>query len=306
MIEKVAVLFGGTSKERNISLLSGKNILKYLFKSKINAYPIDTKYFPITQLPHQGFKKAFIALHGKEGEDGTIQGLLTHLKIAYTGSKILPSAISIDKIKTKLLWKGANLPVVPCYFINIKKFQTMIEKDFRKKILMLGLPVIVKPNTEGSSIGISLVYSYQCLYHACKIAFQYDNNILIEKFIRGSEYSVGILEDKILPSIRISSNNDFYDYESKYISKKTKYFCPSGLKRNKEIELNKIIKIAWNTLGCIGWGRIDLIMDRSEKFWLLEMNTCPGMTKNSLMPIAAKNAGISLKLLVLKILQSAN
>ncbi|XBC42473.1 MAG: D-alanine--D-alanine ligase [Buchnera aphidicola (Meitanaphis elongallis)] len=306
MFEKIAILFGGTSKERHISLLSGNNILENLLKSKINAYPIDTKYFPISQLSNQGFKKAFIALHGKEGENGTVQGLLTYLNITYTGSKILPSAIAIDKLRTKLLWHSVNLPIIPYYFINIKKFKTISKEKLKNNVLPLGLPLIVKPNTEGSSIGISLIYSYNYLYNACMKAFRYDNDILIEKFISGSEYSVGILKNVILPSIRIHYKNTFYDYESKYISKETQYFCPSGLKKNQEIELNKMIKIAWNILGCTGWGRIDVIMDNYDKFWLLEINTCPGMTKHSLMPIAAKQAGISLKSLILKILQSAN
>ncbi|XBC38903.1 MAG: D-alanine--D-alanine ligase [Buchnera aphidicola (Melaphis rhois)] len=306
MIEKIAVLFGGTSQERNISLLSGHNILNNLLKSKINAYPIDTKYFPINQLPNQGFKKAFIALHGKEGENGIIQGVLTHLNIAYTGSKILSSAISIDKMKTKLLWHSINLPIIPYYFINIKQFKIMTAITLINNVSALKLPLIIKPNTEGSSIGISLIHSYDYLYNACTTAFRYDNDILIEKFIYGSEYSIGILEDEILPPIRICPSNIFYNYESKYKSKETKYFCPSGLSNNKEIELKKIIRKAWNVLGCTGWGRIDLIMDNSQTFWLLEMNTCPGMTKNSLIPIAAKYAKISFQKLVLKILKSAN
>ncbi|XBC38367.1 MAG: D-alanine--D-alanine ligase [Buchnera aphidicola (Floraphis choui)] len=306
MTEKIAVLLGGTSKERNISLLSGKNILNNLLKSEINAYPIDTKYFPITQLYRQGFRKAFIALHGKEGEDGTIQGTLTYLNIAYTGSKILPSAISIDKMRTKLLWNSVNLPTVPYYFINIKKFKKTAENTLKTNIRSLGLPLIIKPNTEGSSIGISLIYSYNSLYHACMKAFKYDNNILIEKFIYGSEYSVGILDRKTLPIIRIHPNDNFYNYSSKYISKNTKYLCPSGLKKSKELELIKIVKKAWNTIGCTGLGRIDLMMDNNNNFWLLEMNTCPGMTKHSLIPIAAKQAGISLQSLVSKVLQLIN
>lgn len=306
MKEKIAVLFGGTSQERKISLLSGRNILKSLLKSKINAYPIDTKHYPITQLSNQEFKKAFLALHGNEGENGTIQGILQYLKIPYTGSKILSSAISIDKMKTKLLWKSINLPIVPYYFINIKKFQKISKNCLKHDVLKLNLPIIVKPNTGGSSIGVSLVNSYDYLYDACIKAFKYDNDILIEKFIYGREYSVGILNNKILPSIRIHSKNTFYDYESKYKSQETQYFCPSGLEKQKEIKLSNIIKKAWKILGCVGWGRIDLIMDHNKKFWLLEINTCPGMTKHSLMPIASKEAGISFNELVLKILESTN
>ncbi|ANF17000.1 D-alanine--D-alanine ligase [Buchnera aphidicola (Schlechtendalia chinensis)] len=306
MNKKIAVLFGGNSNERNISLLSGNEILRCLLESNMNAYPIDTKYFPISQLPKQGFKKAFIALHGKDGENGVIQGILTHLSIAYTGSKILTSAISIDKMKTKLLWKSVNLPIIPYYFINIKNFIKKTKKNLKNKVLFLGLPLIIKPNTEGSSIGINVVHSYENLHNACKIAFQYGDDILIEKFIHGSEYSIGMLENKIFPSIRICPNNIFYNYESKYFSKNTKYFCPSGLTAKKEKELQNIVKKAWNVLGCVGWGRIDLIMDNFQKFWLLEMNTCPGMTKNSLMPMAAKQVGMSMPSLVLKILQLAN
>ncbi|XBC44555.1 MAG: D-alanine--D-alanine ligase [Buchnera aphidicola (Schlechtendalia peitan)] len=306
MTKKIAVLSGGNSNERDISLLSGNTILTCLLKSGINAHLIDTKYFPIIQLPKQGFKTAFIALHGKDGENGTIQAILTHLNIAYTGSKILSSAIAINKIKTKLLWKSINLPIIPYYCIDIKQFKTKIKNELKHDVYSLGLPLIVKPNTEGSSIGITVVHSYNYLYDACIIAFKYDNNIIIEKFIYGLEYSVGILENDILPSIRICPNNIFYNYKSKYLSKNTEYFCPSGLDKKQEAKLQKIVKQAWTVLGCSGWGRIDVIMDNFKNFWLLEMNTCPGMTEHSLMPIAAKQFGMSIESLVLKILKLAN
>ncbi|WP_044010612.1 D-alanine--D-alanine ligase [Buchnera aphidicola] len=306
MTEKIAVLLGGTSQERNISLISGYNILNSLLKSGIHAVAIDTKDFPITQLPHQKFTKAFIALHGRDGEDGTIQSVLKYLNIPFTGSKTLPSAISINKFKTKLLWQSFNLPVVPYLHINKHEFNKKFLQKFKKNISLLGLPIIVKPNQEGSSIGITIVYSYETLYKACKTAFIFDNSILIEKFIYGEEYTISILGKKILPIIRICPENTFYNYNSKYLSNRTTYFCPSGLNKLKELELKKITLTAWNIIDGTGWGRVDVIMDYKNKFWLLEANTCPGMTDHSLFPMSAKKAGISYQILVQKILELAN
>lgn len=306
MNEKIAVLLGGTSQERNISLLSGYNILNSLLQSGINAYPIDTRDFPITQLPNQNFTKVFMALHGKNGEDGKLQGVLDYLNIPYTGSKLLPSAIAINKLKTKLLWKSVKLPVIPHFYIHKKYFLKHSFYTIKQNILPLGLPLIIKPNQEGSSIGINVIHSYNNLYHACELAFQYDNTLLIEKFLYGEEYTVGILRNTILPSIRICPDNNFYSYNAKYLYKNTKYWCPSGLTINKERELKKIVKKAWNTIGGSDWGRIDLIMDQQKNFWLLELNTCPGMTNTSLIPIAAKIVGISYQELVKTILNLTN
>jgi len=305
-IEKIAVLLGGTSKERNISLISGYNVLKNLLKSGINAFPIDTKDFPITQLPHQNFTKAFIVLHGKDGENGIIQSILQHLKIPFTGSKTLSSAISMNKLKTKLLWNSINLPIAPYFYVKKCQFNKNFLQKFKTKIFNLGLPIIVKPNQEGSSIGINIVHSYKTLYKACKIAFSFDDIILVEKFIYGEEYTISILDNTILPIIRICPESTFYNYNAKYLSKRTTYICPSGLSKKKELELKKIALSAWEIIDGVGWGRIDVMMDYKKNFWLLETNTCPGMTDTSLFPIAAKKAGIPYQTLVKKILELAN
>ncbi|XBC39919.1 MAG: D-alanine--D-alanine ligase [Buchnera aphidicola (Chaetogeoica yunlongensis)] len=306
-IEKVAVLLGGVSQERNISLLSGNNILKSLLKSKINAVPVDTKFFPITQLAYQNFTKVFIALHGKDGENGTVQSILHYLNIPFTGSKTLASAISLNKLKTKILWKGNNLPIIPFCYIKKNEFKKKFFKIFKKHILPLKLPIIIKPNQEGSSIGITIVNKYEYLYKACKTAFLFDDLILIEKFIYGQEYTISFLDKTILPIIKINlENNEFYNYQAKYFSKSTKYLCSSGLNTEQELELKKMALLAWKTLEGSGWGRIDAIMDYKKRFWLLEANTCPGMTKKSLFPFSAKKAGISFSELVKQILELAN
>ena len=303
MKKKIAVLLGGNSSERNISIKSGYAVLNSLLKLGFNAHPIDTRDFPIFQLKQQGFNYAYIALHGKGGEDGSIQGVLEYLNIAYTGSGIMSSAISLDKWRTKLVWKSLFLPVLPDIYLKKKDFLKYTYPLILKKILKLQLPIIIKPNNSGSSIGVKIVYCQEELIESINIAFNYSEDIIIEKFIEGEEYTISILDNTILPCIKIITKNIFYDYQAKYIESSTKYLCPSGLNYEKEQELRKIAKIAWNTLGCIGCGRIDAILDNSNKFWLLEINTIPGMTKRSLVPISAKKAGISFDELVLKILK---
>lgn len=306
MTKKIAVLLGGTSSEREISIKSGYSVLNSLLRSGLNAYPIDTRDFPLMHLKKQGFNQAYIALHGKGGEDGSIQGILEYLKIPYTGSGIMASSISIDKLRTKLLWKSYSLPTVPDIYIQRKKNKKIDYSLIIKKTLKLGLPILVKPNNQGSSIGITLVNDIKKLNSAFDIAFSYDNNILIEKFLKGKEYTVSILGDKILPSIRISTKHNFYNYHAKYTSLLTKYICPSGLNITQEKKLKNIAISAWNILGCYGCGRIDVILDKENKFWLLEVNTIPGMTNRSLVPISAKSIGISFDKLVLKILSMTN
>lgn len=303
MKKKIAVLLGGNSSEREISIKSGYAILKSLLRSGFNAHPIDTRDFPIMQLKKQGFKIAYIALHGKGGEDGSIQGILEYLDIPYTGSGIMSSAISLDKWRTKLLWKASSLPVLPDVYLNKQDILKYTHPVILKKILRLKLPVVIKPNNSGSSIGITLVNKKNKLIDSINTAFNHSNNILIEQFVEGQEYTVSILDKEILPSIKITTKNNFYDYSAKYISSLTEYSCPSGLSYKKEEELKKITKIAWNILGCKGCGRIDAILDNKNKFWLLEINTIPGMTHRSLVPIAAKSIGISFDELVLKILK---
>ncbi|WP_343183250.1 D-alanine--D-alanine ligase [Buchnera aphidicola (Neophyllaphis podocarpi)] len=303
MSEKIAVLLGGNSLERNISLMSGKNVLKELIKLGMNAYAIDTINFPIFKLKNEGFTKVFIALHGKNGEDGIIQSILEFLKIPYTGSGVMSSAIAMDKIRTKLIWKGHNLPVSK--YIHINNI-TKKKLDIEKIKIKLGTKLFIKPNNEGSSIGSIIVKDSKEIKNKIKKSLSKYKSIIIEPFIEGKEYTVSILENNILPIIKIYSRNLFYDYSAKYILKNTKYICPCGLDIKKEKKIKKIAKKAWNILGCTGFGRIDLIIDNNNKIWLLEANTIPGMTNDSLFPLAAKKAGIEFKELILKILTSAN
>lgn len=306
MAQKVAVLMGGDSSERNISLMSGNAVLISLRENGINAYPIDTKHVSILDIKKQNFDKAFITLHGRGGEDGFLQAILEFLKISYTGSGILASALTIDKIRTKLLWKGYGLPTSNFVWLNRNNIGKKIDEKIKMIIKSLGFPVVVKPNTEGSSIGISKSNNVSDLYLAIEKAFSYDDNILIENFLSGPEYTVGILGTEVLPPIRIEPENEFYDYNSKYIAKNTNYFCPSDLDKEHEQEIKNLAISAWNILGCHGCGRIDIMMDNHKKFQLLEVNTCPGMTNKSLIPMAAKQFGLSFSQLVLKILEMDN
>ncbi|QCI24302.1 D-alanine--D-alanine ligase [Buchnera aphidicola (Muscaphis stroyani)] len=306
MNNKIAVLLGGNSSEREISIKSGYSILKSLIKSGLSAYPIDVRDFPIIHLKKQNFKKAYIALHGKGGEDGSIQGVLEYLNIPYTGSGIMASSISINKLQTKLLWKSVNLPIGPYIYLQKKEIKEFLYPTIIKKILKLKFPILVKPNSQGSSIGITLVYHSKNIKKALKHAFFYDDNVLIETFLKGKEYTVSILNNKILPTIQISTKNFFYDYNAKYFSSSTQYICPSKLEINKEKELKQLAMKAWKTIGCSGCGRIDVILDEKNQFWLLEVNTIPGMTDQSLVPISAKKYGISFDDLVLNILNINN
>ncbi|QJC34847.1 D-alanine--D-alanine ligase [Enterobacteriaceae endosymbiont of Donacia piscatrix] len=303
MSNKIVVLFGGNSLEREISLKSGKSILNILKKSGINAIGIDPIKFPLLYLNKYGFKKAFIALHGKGGEDGVIQSILEYLNIPYTGSGVLSSAITINKFLTKIIWKEHGLPIIyPHLLLNKKKFTKKNYLIIEQKILKIKFPVIIKPNCNGSSLGIFKINHKDDLFNALEKSFIYDDNILIEQYIKGTEYSIGILNNKMLPPIRIEYSNIFYDYQSKYCLNNTKYFCPSGLNKSKEKELENIILKAWKVLNCKVWGRIDVILDENKNFQLLEINTIPGMTPKSLYPIAAQKAGLSFYNLIMKIL----
>lgn len=305
MAEKVAVLLGGTSAERDVSLQSGKAVVAGLQEAGIDAHAVDTRDFPVMRLKEEGFDKAFIALHGRGGEDGTLQGVLEFLQIPYTGSGVMASAITMDKWRSKLLWQGAGLPVAPYVWVNRQQTEAGIEGELAQRIAELGMPLFVKPSCEGSSVGISRVNQPADLPGALEEAFRHDDNVLIEKFLSGPEYTVAIIGEEILPSIRIQPASDFYDYEAKYISDDTEYFCPSGLSAEQEAELNRIVLHAWQTLGCSGWGRVDVMMDDEGRFWLLEANTSPGMTSHSLVPMAAKQAGMSFSRLVVRILELA-
>jgi len=303
--EKVAVLLGGTSAERDVSLNSGAAVLAGLREGGVDAHGVDPRDVDVTRLKEMGFSKAFIALHGRGGEDGTMQGLLETISLPYTGSGVMASAISMDKLRSKLLWQGAGLPVAPWVALSRSDVESGMKKQDIQRIEALGLPVIVKPSREGSSVGMSKVDKTEDLLAALTLAFQHDEEILIEKWLSGPEFTVALLGNEILPSIRIQPAGIFYDYEAKYLSDETIYFCPSGLEEDDEATLQSLARKAWRVLGCRGWGRIDVMMDGDGQFYLLEANTSPGMTSHSLVPMAARQAGMSFSQSVVRILELA-
>ena len=305
MAEKVAVLLGGTSAERDVSLNSGAAVLEGLRAGGVDAQAIDPRDVDVTQLKAMGFDKAFIALHGRGGEDGTLQGLLELIGLPYTGSGVMASAISMDKLRSKLLWQGAGLPVAPWVALTRDSFEAGLSDDVNQRIADLGLPVIIKPSREGSSVGMSRVTQKSDLQAALALAFQHDDEVLIEKWLSGPEFTVALLGEEILPAIRIQPAGIFYDYEAKYLSDETKYFCPCGLESDQLEVLESLVLKAWQALGCRGWGRIDVMLNGDGQFYLLEANTSPGMTSHSLVPMAARQAGLSFSQLVVRILSLA-
>lgn len=280
---KVAVLAGGTSSERSISLQSGNAVLEALHSLGVDATLVDTAQASAAAI--QQFDRAFIALHGPGGEDGTIQGFLDYLGVPYTGSDVLASAIGMDKLRCKWMWQGAGLPT-PAFWVAGEA-----QVDF-------GFPVMVKPATEGSSIGMSRVNSQVELAPAIELASRYDQRVIVEQFITGAEFTVAILNGKALPSIRLETDNAFFDYNAKYERNDTRYSCPSGLSDDKEAQLQALALKAFNLLGCRHWGRVDVMQNQAGDFYLLEVNTVPGMTSHSLVPMAAKQAGLSFEALV--------
>jgi D-alanine-D-alanine ligase len=306
MTEKVAVLMGGTSAERDVSLMSGAAVLAGLREMGIDAHAVDTRDVSVLDLKQQGFAKAFIALHGRGGEDGTLQAVLEFLQLPYTGSGVMASAITMDKLRSKLLWQGRGLPSGKFVWLTRQQHEQSLDADTTAAIEALGLPLFVKPSCEGSSVGISRVNHADALPAALEEAFRHDDDVLIEAFLSGAEYTVGIVGEQILPSIRIKTASEFYDYEAKYISDDTEYFCPSGLSAGQEAELQTLVWSAWRALGCSGWGRVDVMADGEGNFQLLEVNTSPGMTSHSLVPMAAKQAGYSFPQLVARILELAD
>lgn len=306
MAEKIAVLFGGTSAEREVSLQSGSAVLAGLKEAGINAHGVDPRDVSVMSLKAQGFSKIFIALHGRGGEDGTLQGVLDLLELPYTGSGVMASSVSMDKLRTKLLWQGAGLPVAPWVALSRAQYTGGLDSEVCQRIDKLGFPLIVKPSREGSSVGMTRVERAQELEPALKLAFEHDNDVLIEKWLSGPEYTVAMLGNEILPSVRIKPAGIFYDYEAKYLSDETQYFCPSGLSDAEEVALNELVKNAWDALGCSGWGRVDVMQDSDGQFYLLEVNTSPGMTSHSLVPMAARQAGMTFSQLVVRILELAD
>ncbi len=293
---KVAVLFGGTSAERAVSLNSGSRVLAALQGLGIDAQAFDPAEQPLDAL--KGFDRAFIALHGRHGEDGTIQGALELMHIPYTGSGVMASALGMDKFRTKLLWQAAGLPV-PEYAL------LTAASDFADVEDALGLPIFVKPAREGSSIGISKVVMPDTLRQAYDEAARYDALVIAEKGVMGGEYTVGILGDQALPIIKIEPATEFYDYEAKYNRDDTRYLCPCGLPEAQEQQIRREALEAFRLLGGRGWGRVDFLMDEDGKHYFLEVNTAPGMTDHSLVPMAARVAGMSYPELVRRVLEMA-
>ncbi|MCG5049492.1 D-alanine--D-alanine ligase [Pectobacterium brasiliense] len=305
MTEKVAVLLGGTSAEREVSLLSGQAVLAGLKEAGINAHAVDTRDVSVTTLKEEGFAKVFIALHGRGGEDGTLQGVLEFLGLPYTGSGVMASALTMDKLRTKQVWQAVGLPVSPYVALDRRQYSETAANALLAKFTHLGLPLIVKPSREGSSVGMSKVNTLSELPAALEEAFRHDDDILIEKWLSGPEYTVAILGDDVLPSIRIQPAGTFYDYEAKYLSDDTQYFCPSGLPDDQEQALAGLAMAAYRAVGCSGWGRVDFMLDSDGAFYLLEVNTSPGMTSHSLVPMAARQRGLTFSQLVVKILELA-
>ncbi|MDC9819987.1 D-alanine--D-alanine ligase [Pectobacterium polonicum] len=305
MTEKVAVLLGGTSAEREVSLLSGQAVLAGLKEAGINAHAVDTRDFPVTKLKEEGFTRVFIALHGRGGEDGTLQGVLEFLELPYTGSGVMASALTMDKLRTKQVWQAVGLPVSPYVALDRRQYSEMAANQLLAKFTHLGLPLIVKPSREGSSVGMSKVNALSELPAALEEAFRHDDDVLVEKWLSGPEYTVAILGDEVLPAIRIQPAGTFYDYEAKYLSDDTQYFCPSGLPDDQEQALALLAMAAYRAVDCRGWGRVDFMLDSDGAFYLLEVNTSPGMTSHSLVPMAARQRGLTFSQLAVKILELA-
>ncbi len=297
IIGKVGVLLGGNSAEREVSLNSGEAVYQALMAQGIDAVKIDPQYDLIKQLDSQNIDIAFIALHGVGGEDGTVQGLLEFYGLPYTGSSVKSSAICMDKWRTKLIWQALGLPT-PNY-IQAKDIDHLTAFSHE-----VGFPLMVKPALEGSSIGISKVAVVSELAAAFESAQTTGSPVLAEQFITGKEFTVAILNGEALPAIQLKPANDFYDYDAKYIQDDTEYLLPCGLTEHNEKELQFLALQAYEALDCKGWGRVDFMQDENEKFWLIEVNTVPGMTDHSLVPMAASAAGISFAELVVSILNA--
>jgi D-alanine-D-alanine ligase len=295
---RVAVVFGGTSTEREVSLKTGAAVLAALRRRGVDAFGFDPRDQLLPELLSAGTDRVWIALHGPGGEDGTLQGALECLGIAYTGSGVMGSAIGMDKLRTKRLAQAAGIPTSD--YVELTG-----EQDLDAALARLALPLIVKPATQGSSVGMTKVERPGELLPAYRVAAAVDHSVLAEAWISGAEYTVSILNDRALPSIRIQPATTFYDYEAKYLRDDTQYFCPSGLSKPAEEHLAALGLAAFAVVGADGWGRADFMMDSAGRPQLLEVNTVPGMTDHSLVPMAAKAAGINFDELVWRILESS-
>jgi D-alanine-D-alanine ligase len=296
---KVAVLLGGDSSEREISLLSGNAVLAGLKRRGVNAQAFDPRDRPVEALRSEGFARAWNALHGPGGEDGLMQGALEWLGIPYTGSGVLASALTMDKLKTKRVVVGAGF--------SAPEYAVLGEAaDLPKALSLIGLPMMVKPASQGSSVGMSKVKAAADLANAYQEARAVDPLVFAERFIEGAEYTVGVLKDQALPSIRIQPATEFYDYQAKYFRDDTQYHCPSGLDAASEGELQAAALACFRVTDCFGWGRVDFMREAAtDKFYFIEINTTPGMTDHSLVPMAARSAGIDFEELVWRVLESS-
>jgi D-alanine-D-alanine ligase len=296
---KTAVLLGGDSAEREISLLSGNAVLAALKRRGVDAHGFDPKDKPLSALVGEGFARAWNSLHGPGGEDGLMQGALEWLGVPYTGSGVLASALTMDKLKTKRVVVGAGY-TAPQYAVLSST------ADLEPALQRIGLPMMIKPASQGSSVGMSKVKSAEELPRAYAEASAVDPIVFAEAFVSGDEYTVGVLQDRALPSIRIVPATEFYDYQAKYFRNDTQYFCPSGLSDAEEAELHAAALAAFKVTDCFGWGRVDFMRDRSTgKFYFIEINTTPGMTDHSLVPMAARQAGIDFEELVWRVLETS-
>ncbi|MEO7729218.1 MAG: D-alanine--D-alanine ligase [Burkholderiales bacterium] len=296
---KVAVLMGGKSAERDISLMSGTAVLAALRRQGVDAHAFDPSARSLLELKGDGYARAFIVLHGRFGEDGTVQGALEVMGIPYTGSGVMASALCIDKLRTKLIWLASDIPTPRYAVLTAASDWATVAKD-------VGLPLIVKPAHEGSSIGLTKVASVEKIQSAYDLAAKCDTVVLAEEFVAGRELTAAFLGDRALPLVCIEAPEGNYDYQNKYFTDEVKYRCPSGLPAAQESALQDMVMRAAQALGCAGWGRADLMMGADGKAFLLEMNTAPGMTGHSLVPMAARAAGIEFDDLVLKILGLAH
>ncbi|MBX3644743.1 MAG: D-alanine--D-alanine ligase [Rubrivivax sp.] len=304
---KVAVLMGGTSAEREVSLMSGTGVLNALLSQGVDASAFDPAHEDLSELKIERFERVFIALHGRHGEDGTVQGALELLGIPYTGSGVMASAICMDKVMTKRVWLAEGLPTPRWVQLSRHELQRERVREVPDRI---GLPLIVKPPREGSSIGITKVLGYSQMQDAVALSTRYDPDVLCEEFIDGMELTCPVLghgpDARALPVVRIAAPDGNYDYEHKYFSDDTGYHVPSGLPPEEEAEVQRLVLAAYRSLGCRGWGRADLMRRASDgKFFLLEMNTSPGMTSHSLVPMSARAAGLSYEQLCLQLLADA-
>lgn len=295
---RVAVLFGGKSAEREVSLKSGRAVLEALQSAGVDAFGIDVGDDFLQRLLSEKIDRAFIILHGRGGEDGSMQGLLECLGIPYTGSGILASALAMDKLRTKQVWHSLGIPT-PRHAVLAS------EADCISAATELGFPLIVKPAHEGSSIGMAKVNSLPELTAAWKDASSYDSQVLVEQWITGPEFTIATLRDQVLPPIALGTPHTFYDYDAKYLANDTQYRIPCGLDSSKEKELMDLTAKACEALGIAGWARADVMQDADGQFWFLEVNTAPGMTDHSLVPMAARAAGLDFQQLVLSILAAS-